>query len=278
MHRPPRPILVMHSSPTLTATLREAAGEGVRVQAVDGWEALERTLARLPATAVVFVDPYFGSTGGALADELKRLLAALRTATVVAAFRVTESSSDDLDRLADWGVADVVDLGREDTPESLRRRLRLVRGRLAGRLLERALPRWTPTRARALLAVAAEVAAEGGGSGDFAAMLGVTERTVLRWCARADLPDTRRLLTWMRVLIAGDLLDDPGRTLQQVAHACGYSSDAALRNAVRGLLGAPPRALRGRAFAAASEAFSKELFALRDAAHAAGRTEKRWLH
>jgi AraC-like DNA-binding protein len=201
----------------------------------------------------------------------------MRSATVVAAMPVTVQTVSHLELLARWGVADVVELGREDTVGALRRRLRLVQGRLVTRLLERALPRTTPTRTRSLLSVAADTAAVGGGSGELAQALGVTERTVLRWCRRADLPQPRRLMAWLRILLAADMLDDAGRTLAAAARACGYSSDTALRNALRTFLGASPTELRGRAFQTASAAFSRELFQLREAAHARGRPEKTWL-
>lgn len=276
MHLTPRPLLLMHAAPGLAATLREAAGDANRVWTLPDWDALERAMTRVPPTAVVMVDPYAGSPGEP-SPRLHNLLRDLRSTTVVAVLPLTPRTVPHLELLARWGVADVVELGREDTVAALRRRLRMVQGRLVARLLERALPRTTPTRTRGLLAVAADIAAAGGGSGELAQALKVTERTVLRWCRRADLPQPRRLMAWLRILLAADMLDDAGRTLGAVARACGYSSDTALRNALRTFLGASPTDLRGRAFQAASAAFSRELFELREAAHSRGRPEKTWL-
>jgi AraC-like DNA-binding protein len=271
-----RPLLLMHDAAGLADTLREAAGDTGRVWTLPDWDALERAMARVPPTAVVIVDPYAGSPGEP-SPRLHALLGGLPSATVVAALPVTPRTAPHLELLARWGVADVVELGREDTAAALRRRLRLVQGRLVTRLLERALPRTTPTRTRALLAVAADTAAVAGGSAELAQALGVTERTVLRWCRRADLPQPRRLMAWLRILLAADMLDDAARTLAAVAHACGYSSDTALRNALRTFLGAAPTELRGHAFETAAAAFSRELFDLREAARARGRPEKTWL-
>ena len=277
MQLPSRPLLVMHEAPGLTDALREAGDDAGRVWTLPDWDALERAMERVPPTAVVVVDPYAGSPGTP-SPRLQGLLRSLRSSTVVAALAVTPQTVAHLEILARWGIADVVELGREDTPAALRRRLRLVQGRLVSRLLERALPRTTPTRTRALLAVAADTAAVGGGSAELGQALGVTERTVLRWCRRADLPQPRRLMAWLRILLAADMLDDAGRTLASVARACGYSSDTALRNALRTFLGASPTELRGTAFQTASGAFARELFELREAAHARGRPEKTWLH
>lgn len=276
MHASPRPLLLMHDAPGLAASLREAAGDAARVWPLPDWDALERAMARVPPTAVVIVDPYAGSPGEP-SLRLQALLRDLRSATVVAALPVTPQTVPHLELLARWGVADVVELGREDTVGALKRRLRMVQGRLVTRLLERALPRTTPTRTRSLLATAADTAAVAGGSAELAQVLGVTERTVLRWCRRADLPQPRRLMAWLRILLATDMLDDAGRTLGSVAHACGYSSDTALRNALRTFLAQSPTELRGSAFQTASAAFARELFDLREAAHTRGRPEKTWL-
>jgi AraC-like DNA-binding protein len=277
MLAPTRPLLVMHSAPGLPQALRDASGDPARVWPMADWDALERAMERVPPTAVVIVDPY-APAEPAPSPRLEALLAQMPSATVVAAFAVTAQTARHVEMLARWGVADVIDLGREDSPVALRRRLRMVQGRLAARLLERALPRSTPTRTRALLSVAADTAAVGGGSADLAQALGITERTVLRWCGRADLPQPRRLLAWLRILLAADMLDDPGRTLGAVARACGYSSDTALRNTLRTFLSASPTELRGQAFQTAAAAFARELFELRDAAHARGRPERTWLY
>jgi AraC-like DNA-binding protein len=278
MNTPARAILLLHPDPVLLSSLRAAAEDGERVRVVADWDALERALRVAPPGAVAVVDPCFGQEGGPPSPRLGEILEALRSAQVVAAFPVSGQTVPYVETLVRWGVADLIDMGREETPGALRHRLGMVHRRMVTRLLDRALPRATPSRTRALLAAAAEAAAAGGGSAELARALGTTERTVLRWCNRADLPHPRRLFAWMRMLLAAEMLDDPGRPLAAVARACGYSGDAALRNAVRSFLGASPTSLRGSAFAAASTAFSRELFELRDAAHARGRPEKTWLH
>lgn len=278
MLAPTRPILVMHEAAGLTEALRQASDDPARVWPIAGWDALGRAMERVPPSAIVVVDPFAEGDGAAPSPRLQALLREMPSATVVPAFPVTPETARYVEVLARWGVAEVIDVGREDTPLALRRRLKMVQGRMAARLLERALPRSTPTRTRALLAVAADTAAAGGGSAELAQALGTTERTVLRWCRRADLPQPRRLLAWLRVLLAADMLDDPGRTLAAVARACGYSSDTALRNTLRTFLGSSPTELRGSAFQTAASTFSRELFALRDAAHARGRPERTWLH
>jgi AraC-like DNA-binding protein len=271
-------VLLLHGSAPLVTSIGDAIGDRSRVLVAEGWEQLEAGVGRLAPGAVIVVDPFRDSESEGPSRRLRQLLTTFPSALVLAAFPVTATSVMHLATLVGWGVADVIDEGREDTPSWLRRRIELARARRVGRLLERAAPRSTGTRAQPLLVRAAEVAAAGGGSGELAEALGATERTVLRWFRSAELPDPRRLLTWFRVLLAAELIDDPGRTLGQVALACGYSSDASLRNAFRSLLGVPPTAVRGRAFASATEAFARELFQHREAARENGRPERVWLN
>ena len=81
---------------------------------------------------------------------------------------------------------------------------------------------------------------------DLARQLRLSRRTLLRWCKRAELPPPRKLLAWMRILLAAELLDDPGRTVLTVAHACGYASDSGLRRVTQKFVGASPSELRRR--------------------------------
>jgi AraC-like DNA-binding protein len=274
-----RPLYLLHESAGLAERLREAEPGVFRLAQVRGWAELARELARAPGTAVSIVDPYDPARPGELAGELPSLLERFPTATVIAALPVGPGNADELRTLFAWGVADVIALGREDTPAALGRRVRAVQARTIHRLLKRALPRGVPSRARILLTTAAETVACGGQAPELAAALGVTERTVPRWCRRADLPAPRRLLAWLRLLLAAELLDDPGRPVSSIAEACGYASEVSLKAALRQFMGAPPSELRRRgAFDTAARAFAQELFDLREAARARGRPEKTWLN
>jgi AraC-like DNA-binding protein len=272
-----RPLFLLHPNEVLRERLALVEAGAFRLTPVDGWDALGAALRRAPGTAVSVVDPY--DARGGLAAELRTLLDELPSATVLAACQVVPGRADDLRTLLQWGVADVIALGREDSAPALARRIRLVQARTIHRLLRRALPRGVPSRARALLTTAAETVAAGGQAPELAAALGVTERTVPRWFERADLPPPRRLLAWLRLLLAAELLDDPGRSVASVARGCGYASEVSLKAALRQFMGAPPSELRERgAFETAANVFSRELFELREAARARGKPEKTWLN
>ena len=64
----------------------------------------------------------------------------------------------------------------------------------------------------------------------------------------------------MRVLLAASLLDDPGHTVFSVAKACGYSSDQALRRAIKRVVDATPGDLREMgAYETVSRGFFEDL-------------------
>jgi AraC-like DNA-binding protein len=262
MSRSLRSLLVLHSNGAFRERLRKLGSRGFRCTFAAGWDELRATVVSAPPAALLIVDPYDGSPmpRQRLCPELRTLLWEFPSATVLAAMEVRASNTHDLRTLGEWGVTDIVSLSEDDTPEALFRRLRSVEGRSLQLLLQRTLPSMLSGRARLLMMTAAEVVAAGARGRELARRLHLSERTVLRWSTRAGLPPPRRLLAWMRMLLAASLLDDPGRSVLSVAHACGYASDSSLRRAMQDFLDTGPTALRREgAFARASHVFLDEL-------------------
>lgn len=266
------PLLVRVADAELRERVRRAAAPEYGFRPVPDWGALERELRVAPPSALVVADAYDGPGEGRLAERLRRLLDDFPSTVVFAALPVRGERLDDVCTLAAWGVAQIVDVGRDDTPEALQVRFRESHGRPLRALVERVLPAELPTRGRLLLDGAAATVAAGGNGREMARQLGLSRRTLLRWCERAALPPPRRLLAWMRILQAAQLLDDPGRTMLSVANACGYASDSGLRRVTQKFLGASPTELRRLgAFARASEVFLGALARRRAAAERRGR-------
>ena len=276
----PRPILLLHSDSGLRDLLLRLSGEPYRVERVPDWKTLVRILGNSPPMTLAVVDPWApGENPRKLADDLRGVLRDTPGLTVVAALRIPPTGAQVVTTLLDWGVADWIDLDREDTTAAVARRLRAVEARPVERLIARALPQGLPSRSRGLLTTAALVVARGGQVPDVAAALGVTTRTVPRWFARADLPAPRRLLAWLRLLIAAELLDEPGRSIESIARGVGYAGAAALKTGLRNILGLTPHDLRERgAFRTVAREFSDELQAVREASRARGRRAEVWLN
>lgn len=277
MQRIDRPLYLMHTDPHLRAVIARLPGEHHQVLEREDWPALRRILRRAPSAAVAVVDPC--GPDGDLSEELHALLRDFPSATVLAALPGTNAAAETVRTLLSSGVADVVDLLRDDSPAAMMRILRLARNRAVRRLLSRALPRGLPSRAQGMVTVAAEVVLSGGLAGEFARALGISERTVPRWCMRADLPPPRRLLAWLRILLAADLLDDPGRSAESAARAAGYAGVSSLKTALRQFLDTSPGELRAcGAFETVASAFARELRELREHARTEGKPEAAWLN
>jgi AraC-like DNA-binding protein len=258
----PRPLIIMHSNGAFRDVVRRVGGKSFKCSFLSNWNDLRDAVADAPPAALLVVDPYDGSwgDGALLSPHLRALLWEFPSATVIAAMEVRPGRSHDLRTLGEWGVTDIITLNEDDTHEAIGRRLRAAQGRPLQNLLQRCLPSSMSGRARTLLMAAAEVVSMGGRGRDLARSLHLSERTVLRWSERSGLPPPRRLMAWMRILLAASLLDDPGRTVLSVAFACGYSSDSSLRRAMQDFLGTIPTTLRREgAFSRASRLFLEEL-------------------
>lgn len=263
-----RPLLVMHPDAAFRERVRMACGNDYHFQSIPGWDELEEAIRESPPAAVALVYPYemggWGRSGGngpgELSTQLRSVLTEFPSLAVLAALEVTPERFDDLRTLGKWGVVQVISLDHDDTAYAIAQRLRAARGRPLRALIEHVLPPETSGRARAIIEAATDVVTAGQHGRDLAKSLHLSRRTLLRWCQRAGLPAPRRLLAWMRVLLACELLDDPGRTVLSVAHTCGYSSDSGLRRITQKFLGASPTDLREQgAFRLASAAFVKQL-------------------
>ncbi|HEV2150488.1 MAG TPA: helix-turn-helix domain-containing protein [Longimicrobiaceae bacterium] len=264
----------MHPDAVLRERVHRAAGERFECITVPTWESLARFLDEAPLTSLAVVDPYAEMPGRReLSPQLRMLLGRFPAVTVLAALEIQPGRFHDLRTLGEWGVSEVIALDRDETTESIARKIRAMQGRLTRSFLTNALPSFVSSRGRAVLLAATEVATGGGQGADLASALNLSDRALLRWCERSHLPPPRRLLAWIRVLLAAELLDYPDETVLSVAHTCGYATDSSLRRAVYEFTGATPTELRRTgAFATAADAFLAELLRLREAASSDPRT------
>lgn len=268
MRKVRRPLLVMHPDRLFHQRIRGASDSEYRFQEIPDWASLREAIRGASPVPLVVVDPYMMPDGRGEAEgpspELRSLLTDFPSTAVVAAMEVIPSRVDDVRQLGEWGIAQVISIDHDKTDFAIRERLCAARGRSLRTLLDEILPADTPVRTRALMQAAADVVAGGGRNRDLAFSLYVSGRTLARWCAHMGLPPPRQLLAWMRVLLAAELLDDPGRRVLDVAWVCGYSCDVGLRRTLHGFLGETPTELRETgAFDRASRTFLELLSASR---------------
>lgn len=261
---PERRLLVLGSAAVLDPLLEELGEPFASVVRARTWDELFGLLVREHPGSVALVEP--GPNDGEPDDGFWELLARFPSVTVVPVITATPAAVSYMRPMLTAGISELIDSVR-DSPSVARRRLRSAQARPFKRKLESNLSRFVNADASIVLAAAAEVAVDGGGVGDLARIFDVNPRTVVRWCQRTALPEPRRLQVWMRVLLAAQLLDDPGRTMWDVAVACGYATDRSLRRVVKGMLETDldVRVLRKTGvFAAAIHSFNEELRKLRE--------------
>lgn len=235
------------------------------VEVASDWPELLAWIPGLPPSAIVLLDCTPENGYRRIPAPVWELLLEFPSVAVVAAVDVPAIAPEAVGQLLGRGIADVLDLSLEDTPELTAQRLREAHARPFKRNVEEGLDRYPSARARTIIRAAAHVAAMGGGAAELATQLNVKADTVSEWCAAAALPPPRRLQTWMRVLLAAFLLHEVPRTIAGVAAACGYGSDRALRRALNSFLGSDARALRGQgAFQRAMREFNRDLSRCRE--------------
>jgi AraC-like DNA-binding protein len=252
----PRPLFVMHRSDQLKAQVRRLAGRDFTCRFIPDWVKLVAAVREAPPSAIASADPYEDPEGRRPSRSLLSLVAEFPSLPVFVAADFSSAREERVAALEGYGLAGVITIGVDDTPEVLRERFRRVEGRFMKLLLARVLPAGMPGRAGAILDVAAEVVSTGGVGRDMARALSTSRRSLLRWMYSSELLSPRKMLLWMRLLQAAELLDDPGCSVLSVARACGYSSDSGLRRVTTKLLGKCPTELRRHgAFAEASRVF-----------------------
>jgi hypothetical protein len=268
-----RPVLIME--PGLVALFR-GLGAPYAFWGPVAWGELHDKLRRAPPNTMVVVDPYAGARPGERFPLLRELLRRFPSVPVVAAMQLRRELAPEVAMLVEWGVSEVVALGPESVPRALAGRLGQAHARPFKRALEASITTYLTSEAHQILMSAAEVAADGGQAPDLGERLRVGPRTLTERCTRADLPPPRHVQSWMRVLLACMLLDDPGRTVYGAAYASGYQTDRSLRRAITALLGVDSTTLRrAGAFRTAARAFNRVLRETADAARDARRAAER---
>jgi AraC-like DNA-binding protein len=273
-----RPLFLLTKSEELVANLRLVIERPFTLHRVTDWTQLKTELYSAPSTAVCVADAMV-SVGfhSGLAEGIREVAREFPLVAVVACLPLVGQSSDVLAALHSWGIAELLDLHRERTAAAVARRLAACESVWAERLFRRALPRTLSARGRALLETVAHVAASGGHVAELASELGIKSRSVSRWCEAAGVPEARRMFTWIRLLLAAEVLDKPGRTFENVARVTGFASAASLKSTTKVFTGLTPTELRERgAFEIVARLAQSEFRMARESARESRRQSNSW--
>lgn len=128
------------------------------------------------------------------------------------------------------GVSQLIFQGVDDLKASLRSAVEAALDQMSAAALRSDLDPLIPPTIVPFLRYCLEHARRNITVEEVAAAMGVHRKTLVDRLKAARLPSPRAMIGWCRLLMAARLLDDPGRTIEQVALKLDFPSGAALRN------------------------------------------------
>ena len=128
------------------------------------------------------------------------------------------------------GVSQLVFQGVDDLKASLRSTVDAALDQVSASALGASLEPLVPANIVPFLRYCLEHARRDLSVEEVAAAMGVHRKTLVDRMKAARLPSPRAMIGWCRLLIAARMLDDPGRSVEQVALRLDFPSGAALRN------------------------------------------------
>jgi AraC-like DNA-binding protein len=170
------------------------------------------------------------------------------------------SHAEELSELARAGVHELVFRDIDDRPTLLRAKLSRGNQARAGANVVRRLSAQLPELLHGLISYCVNFPRESHEVERIALALGVHRKTLVNWCQRAHAPPPSVLVTWVRLLLAVELLQSQGHTIERVARGLEFASGSAFRNLCRRYCGRRPAELRSPAGReAAYRAFARSL-------------------
>lgn len=128
------------------------------------------------------------------------------------------------------GVSQLVFQGMDDLKPALRGAVNAALDQVSALGLNAELEPLVPASVAPFLRYCLEHARRDITVEEVATAMGVSRKTLVVRLNAARLPSPRAMIGWCRLLIAARLLEDPGRTVEDVALKLDFPSGAALRN------------------------------------------------
>lgn len=163
---------------------------------------------------------------------------------VVAYCSLTPDSSREILALARAGVNDLILRGVDDGGVALRSVITTALEHCGARHVLEAISPVVPASVLPFIRYALEHARQAVTVADAAAALGVHRKTLVDRLATAGLPTPSAMIAWCRLTLAAQMLEDPARSVEQIALLLDFSSAAALRNMLKRYTGLSPREVR----------------------------------
>ncbi len=235
-------IAVMLTDPRALQRLGSAVDGEHAVLHCASWGALEAAC-QDDTVSLAILDLF--TEGKAYFDVIRRLKMRAERLTLVAYVSVTPERSRDLFDAGRAGLDGLLISGQDDTPAAFRAVLERAEARGAAQLLR---PRLAGLPApvcdavmvavtRAHLRLTAQRLCE---------ILGISKRALLKALEESHCPGPAKLITWGRLIVAAQMLEDGQRSADGVARLLDFPSGSAFRNTTQRYLSATPQEIRDK--------------------------------
>ncbi|MCC6319276.1 MAG: helix-turn-helix domain-containing protein [Gemmatimonadaceae bacterium] len=152
---------------------------------------------------------------------------------VVLYFALSPSISRDMLAFARAGVNDLVLRDVDDVKVTLRASLTSAADHCSARTIATELEPLVPPNVAPIIRYCLENGRRALTVEDVASALNVHRKTLVDRLSAAGLPAPSAIIAWCRLMISARLLEDPGRTIEQVALLLDFPSGTSMRNMVK---------------------------------------------
>jgi AraC-like DNA-binding protein len=183
-------------------------------------------------------------TGATTLGMVRTIREGFPSVPVVAYCALTPDSSREILALARAGVNDLILRGVDDVGVALRSVIATAQEHCGAKHVLEAISPLVPPSVVPFLRYSLEHARQAVTVADAAAALGVHRKTLVDRLATAGLPTPSAMMAWCRLTLAAQMLEDPARSVEQIALLLDFSSAASLRNMLKRYTGLSPREVR----------------------------------
>jgi len=204
------------------------------------WSALEDAC-RNDAVTLAILDLF--AEGKTHFDVIRRLKMRAERVTLVAYVTVSTERARDLFDAGRAGLDGLLISGQDDTPVAFRAVLERAEARGVAQLLRPKLTTFSPMVRDAVMVAVTRAHLRLTGQ-RLSEICGISKRALLAALADAKCPPPQKLITWGRLIVAAQMMEDGRRTADGVARLLDFPSGSAFRNTCQRYLGATPQEIR----------------------------------
>lgn len=182
--------------------------------------------------------------GNSTIDTVRRIRAAFPSVPVVLYCAISPETSREVLEFARAGVDDLVLRGLDDLRITLRSALASAADHCSARSIIKELEAFVPNSVLPILSFCLDNGRRALTVEEVAAAMNVHRKTLVDRLSSARMPTPSAIIAWCRLMVSARLLEDPGRSIEQVALLLDFPSGTSMRNMVKRYTGLRPGEVR----------------------------------